>query len=368
MAKRVTRRPYTYAVVALVLLITLGSPFLRASFGLTDDRVLPPAAPAHLATQEIRTQFDDSGARAIPVLVQRGPTKQLESAITDYAARVSALPDVERVDTATGSYANGRRISLPNRNSPRFSSDAAIRLDVIAKPDPMSAAGTKLVHDIRQTPAPATVLVGGTSAMLADTTAAIGHWAPVAVGIIVLSMFVLLFLFTRSVFLPFKALLLTTLSLTATFGAMVFVFQEGHLGWLIGSPIVTGLIDVSVPILVFCIAFGLSMDYQVFLISRIRERYLLTGDNVESIAVGLGLTGRIITSAACILAIVLIVFATSGLTLLKLVGVGLAIAVVIDATVVRTVLVPAFMKIAGRANWWAPRALRQVHVRFGFGD
>jgi RND superfamily putative drug exporter len=188
------------------------------------------------------------------------------------------------------------------------------------------------------------------------------------VGIIVLSMFVLLFLFTRSVFLPFKALLLTTLSLTATFGARVFVFQEGHLGWLIGSPIVTGLIDVSVPILVFCIAFGLSMDYQVFLISRIRERYLLTGDNVESIAVGLGLTGRIITSAACILAIVLIVFATSGLTLLKLVGVGLAIAVVIDATVVRTVLVPAFMKIAGRANWWAPRALRQVHVRFGFGD
>src|SRR6478672_1766668 len=367
-AKRIMRRPYTSAVVALALLITLGSPFLRASFGLTDDRVLPPEAPAHLATQELRTHFDDSAARAIPVLVQSGTTKQTDPAITDYAAQVSALPNVERVDTATGSYVNGRRLSLPNGNSPRFSSAAATWLDVIAKPDPMSASGTKLVHDIRQTPAPTTVLVGGTAAMLADTTAAISHWAPLAVAIIVLSMFVLLFLFTGSVFLPFKALLLNALSLTATFGAMVFVFQEGHLGWLIGKPTVTGLIDITLPILVFCIAFGLSMDYQVFLISRIRERYLMTGDNVESIAVGLGLTGRIITSAAGILAVVLIMLATSGITLLKLVGVGLTIAIVIDATVVRTVLVPAFMKIARRANWWAPPALRHLHERFGLGD
>jgi RND superfamily putative drug exporter len=167
--------------------------------------------------------------------------------------------------------------------------------------------------------------------------------------------------------MPAKAVILNLLSLTATFGAMVWVFQQGHLSGLLNfTP--TGLIDTTTPITMFCIAFGLSMDYEVFLLSRIREEYLRNGDNTRSVALGLERTGRLVTAAAGLLAVVFIAFATSQITFIKLLGVGLALAVILDATLIRGLLVPAFMRLAGDWNWWAPRWMRRLHDRIGFSE
>jgi len=170
-----------------------------------------------------------------------------------------------------------------------------------------------------------------------------------------------------SVVVPIKALIINVLSLSATFGAMVWVFQDGHLAGLLDfTP--TGTLSASIPILVFCMAFGLSMDYEVFLLSRIKEEHDRTGDNTASVALGLERTGRIVTAASVLISVVFIAFATSGVMFIKLFGIGLAIAVLMDAFVIRATLVPAFMRLAGEANWWAPRPLRRLHERFGLAE
>ncbi|MGH2686606.1 MAG: MMPL family transporter, partial [Actinomycetota bacterium] len=190
---------------------------------------------------------------------------------------------------------------------------------------------------------------------------------PLAAGIIGVVTFVLLFLMTGSILVPLKAIVLNLLSLTAMFGAMVWIFQDGHLSGLLGFT-ATGTLDTSTPILMFCIAFGLSMDYEVFLLSRIKEEYDRTRDNVASVAMGLERTGRIVTAAAALLAVVFIAFATSQITFIKLFGVGMALAVIMDATLIRAALVPAFMRLAGNANWWAPKPLRRLHDRIGLRE
>ena len=209
--------------------------------------------------------------------------------------------------------------------------------------------------------------VGGATAQLIDAKSAIAERLPYALAIIVVATFVLLFLMFGSVLVPLKAIVLNVLSLSATFGAMIWVFQEGH-----GSGILnftaTGLTDTTTPILMFCIAFGLSMDYEVFLLSRIKEEYDRTGDNEVAVALGLERTGRIVTAAAALLAVTFLAFATSGITFIKLFGLGLALAVLMDATLIRATLVPAFMKLAGRANWWAPAWMRRIHDRIGFSE
>jgi RND superfamily putative drug exporter len=187
---------------------------------------------------------------------------------------------------------------------------------------------------------------------------------PLAGGIIALVTFVMLFLMFGSIVVPIKAFVLNLLSLTATFGAMVWIFQEGHLSHFLNFT-ATGMIDTTTPILMFCIAFGLSMDYEVFLLSRVKEEHDRTGDNIASVAVGLERTGRIVTAAAALMAMVFIAFATSKITFIKLFGVGLAMAVLMDATLIRATLVPAFMRLAGEANWWAPAPLRRLYERFG---
>src|SRR5205814_9581032 len=186
-------------------------------------------------------------------------------------------------------------------------------------------------------------------------------------GLVAAATFVLLFLMFGSVLVPVKALVLNVLSLSATFGAMVWIFQNGHLSKTLDFT-ATGLIDITTPILMFCIAFGLSMDYEVFLLSRIKEEHDKTGDNVGSVAVGLERTGRIVTAAAALLAIVFLAFVTSGITFIKMFGLGMALAVVMEATRIRGALVPAFMRLAGGANWWAPRPLRRFHDRFGLRE
>ena len=211
------------------------------------------------------------------------------------------------------------------------------------------------------------MLVAGPSAELVDSKTAIFSRVPIAAGIIALVTFVVLFLMTGSVVIPLKALVMNVLSLSATFGAMVFIFQDGHLSNLLHFT-ATGTLDSSNPILMFCIAFGLSMDYEVFLLSRIKEEYDRTGDNVSSVAMGLERTGRIVTAAAGLLAMVFIAFSTSEISFIKMFGVGLALAVVMDATLIRGMLVPAFMRLMGRANWWAPGPLRRFHRRFGLHE
>jgi RND superfamily putative drug exporter len=186
-------------------------------------------------------------------------------------------------------------------------------------------------------------------------------------AIIGVATFVLLFAMLGSVVVPIKAILLNLLSLTATFGAMVWIFQDGHLASLLNVT-TTGSIDVFTPILMFCVAFGLSMDYEVFLLSRIKEDYDLTGDNTHAIAAGLDHTGRLVTAAAVLLAIVFLAFMTAEVSIVKLVGLGLTLAVLIDAFLIRATLVPAVMRLAGRGNWWAPRPLRRLHLRFGIWE
>jgi RND superfamily putative drug exporter len=186
---------------------------------------------------------------------------------------------------------------------------------------------------------------------------------PLAAGILVLATWTMLFLLTGSVLLPVKALVVGALSLTASFGLMVHVFQDGHLRCLVGDFAVTGTLDMSMPLLMFAIAFGLAIDYEIFLLSRVKERYALTGDNRLAVVEGVARTGPLVTTAALAVAVVTGALATSGITVLKLLGTGLAVAVLVDATLVRGILVPAFMTVAGRANWWAPAPLARLRSR-----
>jgi RND superfamily putative drug exporter len=233
----------------------------------------------------------------------------------------------------------------------------------------MGAEARALVDRVRALPPPpgGTVLVGGTTAELTDLLAGLGRLLPL-VGLIVAGATVLLlFLAFGSVVLPIKALLMNALSLTASFGAIVWIFQDGHLSGPLGfTP--TGTLEATQPILVLAIVFGLSMDYEVFLMSRIRERWLATGDNTEAVATGLQRTGGIITTAALLLVVVIGAFSLSGISFIKLIGVAMAIAIVVDATVIRALLVPATMRMLGRWNWWAPAPLRRFQERFGLHE
>ena len=240
-------------------------------------------------------------------------------------------------------------------------------VNVVPDIEPISAAGEQLVSDVRATHAPFHFTVAGPSARLVDAKQSVGDRLPIALGLIALVTFILLFLMTGSLLVPIKALLLNVLSLTATFGGMVYVFQDGRFTDLLGYTH-TGFIDTFTPVLMFCIAFGLSMDYEVFLLSRIKEEYDYDRDNERAVAVGLGKTGAIVTAAALVLTIVFIGLTTSEVFQVKLFGLGLALAVLVDAFLIRATLVPAFMRLAGRLNWWAPRFLRRWHLRFGIWE
>jgi RND superfamily putative drug exporter len=226
---------------------------------------------------------------------------------------------------------------------------------------------TGLVERIRDLERPAAAGVTGPAAFLVDYRDSLTGRLPYALGLIGLATFVLLFLMTGSVVVPVKAIVMNVLSLGASFGALVWVFQDGHLSGLLGFD-APGMVDITVPILIFVFAFGLSMDYEVFLLSRIKEAWDETGDNDRAVALGLQRTGRIVTSAAALIVIVFLGFAAGELLTIKEVGLGMAIAVVLDATVVRMLLVPATMKLMGRWNWWAPAPLRRLHRRFGLAE
>jgi RND superfamily putative drug exporter len=383
-ADRVMRHPVPYAVTVSLVLMLLAIPFFHLNLGLSDDRVGPKDMSSRLATDQYREHFASREADALSVQVPGIDPKTNEKAIDDFARELAGLPGVSRVDAITGEYlvANkkisayppallkGVNPALARFIELRFTPQPGQRgtyLSVVPDVEPLSGRGEQLVKDIRGARAPFDFTVAGLSARLVDTRKIVIDRLPLALGLVALATFVLLFLMTGSLLIPFKALILNVLSLTATFGATVWIFQEGHLANLLHfTP--TGTIDVFTPILMFCIAFGLSMDYEVFLLSRIKEEYDLEHDNERAVSIGLQKTGRIVTAAALLLTIVFIGIATSEVTLVKAFGVGLGIAVLVDAFLIRATLVPAFMRLAGRVNWWSPRWLRRWHLRFGIWE
>jgi putative drug exporter of the RND superfamily len=359
LANAVMARAPLFSVATVALLVVLGLPFAGVEFATVDHRQLPDGTPARVVQQDIKDRFDSQATGVIDVAV---PSTD-PNAVAGYAARLSALADVVRVDSPQGTFQGGRSVApaLPGRTAGGWS---LVSVAPAASIEDVSPQSQTLVRTIRGQPAPAGTLVGGQAAELLDTQLAIRHGLPWALTIIVVGTLVLLFLMTGSVLLPVKALVVNALSLTAMFGAVVWVFQQGHLSGLLGfTP--TGFIEMSLPVLMFCLAFGLSMDYGIFLIARIKEEHDRSGDNRRAVAAGLARTGGIVTSAAAVMAIVLIAVGMSRIMNMQMLGLGVALAVVIDATVVRCLLVPATMAIAGRATWWAPRPLRR---RYGLDE
>jgi putative drug exporter of the RND superfamily len=366
LVRAVMRRPVIYLVVFLALLGLLASPFRRAQLALPDDRVLPTSAQSRMVQDVLRGNFPDLANDPVEVVVPDGHFDAGSADLDRYAASLSTIRDVSRVDTVTGSYQQGQRI--PNvPPGPGFAKDRGALVSVLTTVDSMSQRGKDVAQAVRGTPAPFPVLVGGRAAQLLDVQHALARGVPWALGLIAGVLLVALFLMFGSILLPIKALVLNTLSLSATFGAMVWIFQDGHLSGPLGFT-ATGRIDTTIPILMFCMAFGLSMDYEVFIMSRIKEAYDRGMDSDRAVVEGLSRTGGLVTAMAAILATVFVCFITSGVTFIKLMAVGLSTAVVMDATVVRGFLVPALMRLAGRWNWWAPSWLRRVHERYGISE
>src|SRR5580700_1884344 len=351
LARSVMRRPLVYVTVITIALLALGAPFLRISWGGTDARTLPAASTVRQVSQTLDSQFPVNSTDPIEALITGpGASAGGSAPLASYLHRIDAIPGV------TGTQVTG-------------SKGDTIRVDVGYTPAPVSSAARHMVTQIRALapPAGATVLVGGTTAGLVDELASLGSVLPWMALLVCVSTFVLLFLAFGSVVLPLKAIVMNVLSLGATFGVVVWIFQWGHLSGLLRfTP--TGSIDPTMPILMAAVIFGLSMDYEVFLLSRIRERYDQTGDNTVAVAAGLQRTGGVITSLALLLIIVIGAFSASGITFIKLMGVGMIVALIVDASVVRILLVPATMRLLGRANWWAPRPLRRLYGRYGIKE
>ncbi|TAM89576.1 MAG: MMPL family transporter [Jatrophihabitans sp.] len=363
-ATAVMRRAVPVGLLVTAFLVMLGLPFLHARYAYPDERVLPPTASAYQVGTDLRTTFPGDAGSTISIVATDAPTSP-----AGYASALSRLPQVASVQAATGTYAGGRQVGP---GDPAMRSGDATYLQVRTDADPLSDPGKHALTAVKDVPAPWQVLYGGSTAVNADSLSAIGGALPLALALIVLATLLVLFLFTGSVLLPLKAVVLNTLSLSATFGAMVWVFQEGHLSGLYGDLTTTGFLTPTMPPLMFCLAFGLSMDYEVFLLSRIREAWLASdrtgADNTRAVALGLGHTGRIVTAAALLMSIVFAAIATSSVSFMMMFGTGLTLAVLMDATLVRATLVPAFMRVAGQWNWWAPGPLRRLHERIGLTE
>jgi putative drug exporter of the RND superfamily len=378
----VMRRPIPVATAAIALLLLLGAPFLGLRLTQPDDRVLPPGSSGRTVGDIVRHDFSSEEAGALSVVTAAGDRPLTTAETGTYAARLSRLTGVARVDAATGTYCGqgvarqlgcqpGQRVLGPE-SSARYAGFTAPSggsyLSVVPDVEPYSPAGERLVHAVRGVAAPAPVLVTGQSANLVDLNASLFARLPIALGLIALITAVVLFAMFGSVIIPAKAIVLNLLSLSATFGAMVWIFQDGHLAGPLNFT-ATGGLAAAMPILMFCVAFGLSMDYEVFLLSRIKEEHDHGADNVRSVAVGLERTGRLVTAAAVLMAVVFLSFAITGhISFIKLFGLGLTLAVLMDAFLVRGTLVPAFMRLAGDWNWWAPAPLRRIYERWGIKE
>ena len=380
-AKTVMRRALPVGLAVVVLLVALGAPFAGVRWGFPDDRVLPQSASAHQVGDLLRQDFADNSDTAVTVVVP--DSRGLAPAdLSGYAAELSRVADVPAVSAPTGTFVDGVRVGPPS--APTGESQGSVFLTVSSTAPLFSDASETQLDRLHAVTGPGgkEVLMTGTAQVNRDSVEAITSKLPLVLGVIAVVMFALLFLLTGSVVVPLKALVLNLLSLTAAFGALVWIFQEGHLSGLGTTP--TGTLVANMPVLLFCIAFGLSMDYEVFLVARIRECWLelretgvVNGDgrrahaaaaNEEAVALGIAYTGRIITAAALIMSISFAALIASNVSFMRMFGLGLTLAVLVDATLVRMVLVPAFMRLMGESNWWAPHWLKRVHARLGFSE
>lgn len=365
----VMRRAVPIGLAVVALMLALGAPFLGVKWGFSDDRLLPRSASAHQVGDQLRKDFANNSAATMPVVIPDA-RNLAPSDLDRYAADLSRVPDVVAVTAPSGTFSGGHKVGPPA--APTGIADDSVFFTVTSSaPIYSHASDTQLdrLHHVAR-PGGRPAQIAGIAQINRDSVGAITSRLPQVLGLIAAVMFVLLFLLTGSVVLPLKALVLNVLSLTATFGSLVWIFQDGHLGGLGTTP--TGSLIANMPVLMFCIAFGLSMDYEVFLVSRIREYWLVSSwtsaANDRCVAMGVARTGRVITAAALVMSISFAALTASQVAFMRMFGLGLTIAVVMDATLVRTVLVPAFMHVLGRIAWWAPPSLARLHERIGVSE
>jgi RND superfamily putative drug exporter len=390
-AARVMRRPFLIAAPVLAVLLIAGAPFLRISLSTGQNLEDLPLTPARIGFEKIVDDFPGGESDPITAVVtwdgahlDQGIAPDRQAALQQYVDAVAALPHVKNVESVLEPPGDmdpaqwAQLLSLPPAQWPPAIPEAlhesvgtwvagdTTRVRVFSDVQPDSDAGRHLVGDVRGLAPPdgANVLTGGLPSRSADFMTSFRASVPVAVLIVVAVTALVLFLTFGSVFLPLKAVLMSLISISASFGALVFIFQQGHLDTLLGFE-ASGALGAWMPVIMFAILFGLSMDYEVLLLSRIRERYLAHGDNTRAVAEGIGITGGIITGAALIMVAVFAAFALSSITFIKALGLTMALAVLIDATLVRGILVPAFMRVMGWVNWWAPRWVQRAVARVG---
>ncbi|NHI11918.1 integral membrane protein [Streptomyces sp. KO7888] len=364
MARTVMRRPALTALPVLAVLLVAAAPLLGITFGTPDERVLPENAESRQVTAMLGENFNGNDAAALHVVIDRAVAKD---GLTSYAGELAALDGVLRVETSAGTYTGGQSAPAGPGN-PALGRPDAQRINVVSELTPKSDEAEALVADVRAVTAPEGTepLVGGTDAELVDAKDSISSQLPLAIALVVLTTFVLLFLFTGSIVQPLRALVLNVVSLGATLGVMTWIFQDGNLSSLLGFT--AQPMEVSMTVLMFCIAFGLSMDYEVFVTSRIKELHDQGEDNESAVANGLGHTGRIVSAAALLLAVSFFAFGTAKITFMQMFGLGSGLAILIDAIAVRGVLVPAAMRLLGGSAWYAPPFLKKLHGRIGLSE
>jgi len=340
------RRAVAVVAVVVPLLALAALPFLQVRYAEPDERSLPASSESRRIQEMLRERFA-TPASSDPLTV----VTETRLSRDDLAGYVKTFEGLEGVRAVT----------------PRSTGAELTAIDVLPKGPDQGPNARALVEEIRALDLPVSAMVTGDAARLTDYEHALSSRLPVAGGIVMAATFVLLFLFTGSVVVPLKAIVMNLLSLGASFGALVWVFQEGNLGWLVGTEAL-GSLSITTPVLVFAMAFGLSMDYEIFLLGRIAEEWRRTRDNRLAVSRGLEGTARIVTAAALLMTVVFAGFVAGGFSPVKQVGFGLALAIVVDATIVRMLLVPAVMSLMGRANWWAPAPLRRLHRRIGLHE
>ena len=340
-ARFVMRKPVSVVVLSLVILTVLAAPIKNIVFSQVDSRVLPASNPAAYAAQLITERFPGQEGNPIEVIIPGGANK-IEQ-IKNYTQEIAKVDGVVRV---------GEPQILGND----------VRVIAVHDMGPRTPTAEALIKQIRLIPSPDQTLIGGVAADYADTQIGIAKTMPWALTWIAIGVLLLLFVFTGSLILPIKAVILNILSLAATMGVITWIFVDGNLKWLVGDFTTTGSVDTGSIILVAVVAFGLSMDYELFLLSRIKEEHDAGRSNIESVATGLQRSARIITAAAGLLAIVFASFVLSGVTSIKMLGFGVAFAIILDATLVRALLVPALMRLFGERNWWAPKSLKRFTI------
>jgi RND superfamily putative drug exporter len=340
----VMRRPVVVAVAASAVLLTMGLPFTGVQFTGVDASVLPDGATPKVVDQTLRAEFP--AGRTQPVVVALTAPRDAAGDVRAYADRL------------------GRTEGAAGASTPRYLGDATWQVDVAPAAAVLDDRSQQLVREVRAAEAPGPVLVGGQTARFVDQQDALGDRLPLALAVLALTTLLLLWLMTGSVILPIKSLVMNVLSLSAAFGVLVFVFQDGRLEGLLGYTS-QGALEATQPLVLLAVAFGLSTDYAVFLLGRIKEAHDAGASTTDSVALGLQRTGRIVTAAALLFTVAIGAFATSEIIFIKQVGIGTAVAVLVDAFLVRALLVPALMRLLGEWNWWSPRPLRRLHGRLG---